>query len=237
MFTIDLLKDRGVPIKSKPGGTFLVAVSFIVPVAMAAVVLGNYLHDRILIVHNRNATAKLEYEIEDLTSQLELRKLSIQQRDKINSCYNELAGFLRQYIQWTGVLRLLVENIHEKMALEKLEAMTAEKSVDVAIKSTAAQTKKDSSGKVSLSEIGDMSKSSVKKTKKILKIERSLRVGLSVKLQDDIDGDDLLRNLIFELENSNLPRGKIGEANPGPSGTIDDIVNYSITCLFATNES
>lgn len=237
MFTIDLLKDHGVPIKSKPGGTFLVAVSFIVPVAMAAVVLGNYLHDRILIVHNRNATARLEDEIEDLTSQLELRKSSIEQRDKINSCHNELADILRKYIQWTGVLRLLVENIHEKMALEKLEAMVGEKTVDVPIKSTEAQTKKDSSGKVSLSEIEDMSKSSVKKTKKILKIERSLRVGLSVKLQDDVDGDDLLRNLISELENSNLPRGKIGEANPGPSGTTDDIVNYSITCLFKTDES
>jgi len=237
MFTIDLLKDHGVPIKSKPGGTFLVAVSFIVPVALTAVVLGNYLHDRILIVHNRNATAKIEKEIEDLTSQLELRKSSIEQRDKINGCHNELADILRQYIQWTGVLKLLVENIHEKMALEKLEAMAVEKPVEVPIKSTAAQTKKDSSGKVSLSEIEDMSKSPVKKTKKILKIERSLRVGLSVKLQDDIDGDDLLRNLIFELENSNLPRGKIGEANPGPSGTTDDIVNYSITCLFETNES
>ena len=237
MFTIDLLKDHGVPIKSKPGGTFLVAVSFIVPVALTAVVLGNYLHDRIHIVHNRNATAKIEKEIEDLTSQLELRKSSIEQRDKINGCHNELADILRQYIQWTGVLKLLVENIHEKMALEKLEAMAVEKPVEVPIKSTAAQTKKDSSGKVSLSEIEDMSKSPVKKTKKILKIERSLRVGLSVKLQDDIDGDDLLRNLIFELENSNLPRGKIGEANPGPSGTTDDIVNYSITCLFETNES
>ena len=50
MLTIDLLKGRGIPIKSKPGGTALLAITIAMPIVAAFVLLGDYMHGRIILL-------------------------------------------------------------------------------------------------------------------------------------------------------------------------------------------
>ncbi len=49
MFTIDLLKGEGVPVKSGPGGITIAVVTLVVPIVIAIVMLGLYLSNIINI--------------------------------------------------------------------------------------------------------------------------------------------------------------------------------------------
>lgn len=122
MYHIDLLKGYGVPIKSKPGGIYLIAFSFIVPVALTAVVAGNYLHNRILIKSHVNVIEKCEAKIEELAPRTALRRQIEQYKDSLLLCQDEAADVIPWHMQWSGILAELASSMPESMTLDKLEA-------------------------------------------------------------------------------------------------------------------
>ena len=121
MFNIDLFKGHGVPIKSKPGGTFIVAISFIVPVALASIILGNLLHNRILISTNTEQMRIYDAKINRLTPELNLRDSIQKQKQALESSHEELADIIRLHTQWSGALQALVENMPPTVVLEELD--------------------------------------------------------------------------------------------------------------------
>ena len=49
MFTIDLLKGQGIPIKSRPEGIVIAAVTLAVPIIIAVIIFSFYLNNSIVI--------------------------------------------------------------------------------------------------------------------------------------------------------------------------------------------
>ena len=49
MFTIDLLKGQGIPIKRRPWGVAIAALAFVVPILVAMVMFGFYISNGIVI--------------------------------------------------------------------------------------------------------------------------------------------------------------------------------------------
>lgn len=121
MFTIDLLKGRGVPIKTKPGGVYLVAISFIVPVILAAIIFGNYLHNRILMTTYKSDLERADKGIKDLAPDIRLQKLLERRKNKLEACREEVADVINWHIQWSAVLQALVENIPKTVILDELK--------------------------------------------------------------------------------------------------------------------
>jgi Tfp pilus assembly protein PilN len=121
MFTIDLLKGQGIPIKSGPWGLVIAAMAFAVPVLVAMVMLGFYLVDRIVISEKKQAIVNYERYINKLSDAVKLQESFEKEKNNINSCLSEALSSAGKHTQWSPILATVVENMPDSMVLTRLE--------------------------------------------------------------------------------------------------------------------
>ena len=122
MFTVDLLKGKGIPVKRGPEGMITAAVALAPPLIITIVMLGFYLHTRIITSIQKNRIVTFENKIQELSDVAEMQKSLEEKKNVINSCLSEVASSLGRYEQWSPILIALVENMPDSMILTKLEA-------------------------------------------------------------------------------------------------------------------
>jgi len=122
VFTIDLLKGQGVPIKSRPEGIAIAAVAFVVPVIIAIVMFGYYVHTRIVISVQKEGIANYEDKISELSDAIKQQKSFEQEKDVIKSSLSEVLSSVDRYVQWSPILETLVRSLPDSVILTKLEA-------------------------------------------------------------------------------------------------------------------
>lgn len=121
MFTIDLLKGEGIPLKSRPEGIAIGALTFVVPVIAAIVMFGFYLSNSIAMsIQKRNIT-KYEEKTNELSDAVALQKSLEKERSGINSCLSEIWSSIDRHTQWSGVLRTVATHMPDSMVLTRLE--------------------------------------------------------------------------------------------------------------------
>jgi Tfp pilus assembly protein PilN len=121
MFTIDLLKGQGIPIKSGPWGLVIAAMAFVVPIFVAMVMLGFYLVDRIVISEKKQAIVNYERYINKLSHAVKLQESFEKEKNNINSCLSEALSSAGKHTQWSPILATVVENMPDSMVLTRLE--------------------------------------------------------------------------------------------------------------------
>jgi Tfp pilus assembly protein PilN len=121
MFTIDLLRGKGVPAKIGPEGVALAAVALAVPLIIALVMLGGFLRNRIVISIQMGAIANYDAKINELADAVQLQKSFENEKNAVNSSLAEVASNLGGHIQWSPVLVTLVENMPGPVFLTKLD--------------------------------------------------------------------------------------------------------------------
>jgi Tfp pilus assembly protein PilN len=121
MFTIDLLKGQGIPIRSGPWGLVIAAMAFVVPILVAMVMLGFYLVDRIVISEKKQAIVNYERYINKLSDAVKLQESFEKEKNNINSCLSEALSSAGKHTQWSPILATVVENMPGSMVLTKLE--------------------------------------------------------------------------------------------------------------------
>ena len=136
MFTIDLLKGKGIPPKSRPGGAVLIGLTFAVPIVITIVMLGSYLSGRITAPMQRGFIDGYEAKISKLAEDLALQKEAERKMADLNTCLREVADVINNHVQWSGILQLLAENIPEGLVLEKLSVKANSVSKKIPIKDT-----------------------------------------------------------------------------------------------------
>jgi Tfp pilus assembly protein PilN len=121
MFTIDLLKGQGIPIKSGPWGLVIAAMAFVVPIFVAMVMLGFYLVDRIVISEKKQAIVNYERYINKLSDAVKLQESFEKEKNNINSCLSEALSSAGKHTQWSPILATVVENMPDSMVLTRIE--------------------------------------------------------------------------------------------------------------------
>jgi hypothetical protein len=121
MFTIDLLKGQGIPIKSRPCGVAIAAMVFAVPIFVAMVMLGFYLGDRIVISTKKQAIVNYERYINKLSDAVKLQESFEKEKSNINNCLSEALSSADRHTQWSPILATVVENMPDSMVLTRLE--------------------------------------------------------------------------------------------------------------------
>lgn len=124
MFTIDLLKGQGIPIKTMPGGMILTATAFFVPALFAVGIIGNYLHGSIILSSQRKRLSNYEAKIVQLTTGLKTKQLLHQEANSVSLFLQETADCLERQMQWSPILEFLARNISESLVLEQLDVTT-----------------------------------------------------------------------------------------------------------------
>jgi len=121
MFTIDLLKGRGVPVKSGPEGVAVAAFVLAAPVIAAMIIFGCYISNGINISVQRQQISNYQAKIGELSEAVELQKAFEKEKAAINGCLSDVAFIIGRYTQWTPVLTALAQNMPSSIVLTKLD--------------------------------------------------------------------------------------------------------------------
>ncbi len=123
MFTIDLLKGHGIPVKSGPKGVAFAAITIMIPLGLAIAMLGSYLNNKIVIAVENNNVAGFEKKInsDEIEHALRVAKLLKQQEQDLHDSLSEVSSIIANHTQWTTVLETIVNNMPTSMVMTRIE--------------------------------------------------------------------------------------------------------------------
>ncbi|MBN1805546.1 MAG: hypothetical protein JW837_09860 [Sedimentisphaerales bacterium] len=121
MFTIDLLKGQGVPLKSSPGGIVITAITIAVPLYILIMTFGFYANDIKYISIKEREIKRCQSEIDRLSDVVKVHKSLEREKVLYQSCLSEVGSSIDKYVQWSPVLVTLVENMPNSVMLTGLE--------------------------------------------------------------------------------------------------------------------
>jgi hypothetical protein len=120
MFTIDLLKGQGLPMKSRPEGIIIAAVTLAVPVLIAIAMGSFYLRNSIIIAIKNQDMKNFQTKIGKLADAVELQKTFEKEKIVNNGCLSEVGASINRHAQWSPILETLVRNMPEPVILERI---------------------------------------------------------------------------------------------------------------------
>lgn len=120
MFTIDLLKGQGLPIKSRPEGIVIAAITLAVPIIIAIAMFSFYLRSGIIISIKKQDRINYEAKMNKLADAVELQRTFEKEKGICSGCLSEVKASISRHTQWSPILAALVENIPESVVLEEL---------------------------------------------------------------------------------------------------------------------
>ena len=209
MFTIDLLKGKAVPAKSRPRNVAIGAGAAAVPVIIAIAMFSLYLRNKVVISIQKDAVVNFKTKISKMSDAIEFQKSFEEHKTIYNNCLTEVWSNLDRHVQWSPVLVTVVKNMPESVVLTAL---------DVRQRSTRIKVpQKDDPKKM---------------------VEASVPVRtlqMTVAGRAESNSDEEIRDFSERLRSSSLlgPRleniriaqgvGKLGE---------EEVVTYQIDCIF-----
>ena len=101
MFTIDLLKGQGVPLKSSPGGIAITAVTIAIPLYVLLIMIGLYANDVSYMSVKEQEITRCQSEIDRLSDVVSQHESLEKQRVIYRNCLSEVSSSLGKYIQWS----------------------------------------------------------------------------------------------------------------------------------------
>ncbi|MBC8470593.1 MAG: hypothetical protein H8D56_14070 [Planctomycetes bacterium] len=121
MFTIDLLKGQGVPLKSSPGGIAITAFTIAVPLYVLIIAFGFYANGKTYMSINQQEIVRCQSEIKKLSGAVGLQESLEKEKILYSDCLSEVKSSISKYIQWSPVLVTIVENMPGSVMLTALE--------------------------------------------------------------------------------------------------------------------
>lgn len=120
MFTIDLLNGRGIPLKTRPAGIMIVAVTATLPVVLAIGMFSLYWHNKVVLSLKQSEIAKVEADVDQFADAMEKRQVLMKEKISYGNSLSEIGSSLKNYIQWSPILTTVVENMPESIILTSL---------------------------------------------------------------------------------------------------------------------
>jgi Tfp pilus assembly protein PilN len=121
MYTIDLLKGQGRPVRTKPQGVAIFVATFTVPVLVAMLMIGFYVRNEVVIsVNNQNVTT-FDNQTQRLADAVKTKMASEKSKAEINACLADVSTSIQRHVQWSPILVTLAENLPDSVVLTKLE--------------------------------------------------------------------------------------------------------------------
>jgi len=209
MFTIDLLKGEGIPLKSRPEGIAIGALAFGVPIIVGIAMFGFYLSNSVAMSIQRQDITKYTEKTNKLSKAVKLQESLEKEKASIGSSLAEVASSISRHTQWSPVLATLVRNMPNSMVLTKLEVK--QRPVKKQIRS-----KEDPNKKVTISIPA-----------------RTLQMNVSLSRQ--IDYDKAVKDFRDRLFYSSFLAPKLENIRVSQGfDTLEgqDVVSYTLDCVF-----
>ena len=121
MFTIDLLKGDGRPVRTKPQGVAIFVATFAVPVLVALIMAGFYIRNNVVIcVHTQNINS-LDVQIKRFSDAIKFKESSEKEKASITGCLTDIASAINRHSQWSSTLMTILENLPDSVVVSSLD--------------------------------------------------------------------------------------------------------------------
>ncbi|MBW8002143.1 MAG: hypothetical protein FVQ80_08975 [Planctomycetes bacterium] len=121
MFTIDLMKGQGLPVKTDIKIMTATAIAFSVPCILLFLMVGSFFYSRIVIKTQTHSLKEHQARFEKLKPKVEQGKMQKAEQKKITLCLTETDDVIDKYVQWTQLMMLLSEHLPQEMVIGRLE--------------------------------------------------------------------------------------------------------------------
>ncbi len=121
MFTIDLLKGQGIPLKHRPEGIAITVVALLVPVIILIAMGSYYMSNKVAVSVLQQRIARCDEGIIGLAKEVQLQKEFDDEKNSINVGLKEIAKNIHNHMQWSPVILEVVQNLPKNVKLERLE--------------------------------------------------------------------------------------------------------------------
>jgi hypothetical protein len=217
MFTIDLLKGQGRPVRTRPKGIAIFVTTFVVPILAAILMASYYYSNKVVISIHKQNISNFNAQIERLADALKIKESW--QRDKINlnSCLSDVASSIKTHTQWSPILVSLVQNLPDSAVLNGLEVKQTSiiKKPTVSVSAIAGKDNKDQTADTSVT-------------------VRTLRMRLCGNPNSDFDREiKAFRDRLLASDSIGTKLEDVVIASQ-TNDTMDgrNIVSYDIDCIF-----
>ena len=122
MYTIDLLKGEGIPIRSRPGGIAFACLIVVVPFLAAAGMTSYYMDNDVVIAIQKQQESRLTMAVQALSSAVQKREALEKEKAEATHTLSEVKTALGEHHQWSPVLASLIESLSDTLVLTRLEA-------------------------------------------------------------------------------------------------------------------
>ena len=217
MFTIDLLKGEGIPIKSRPEGIAISVAAFVVPTIIAIAMFGFYLRNKVIISIQKLEVTNYETKTARLSDSMKLQKSFEKEKNAINNSLAEVTSSINRHAQWSPILAEVVKHLPASVILTELKINQDFVKKEVPQKVVSGEKKK--------------------KRKKKVNINVPVReLRLSISGNPRLGSDKAVRDFRNTLRFS-APLVKAGLVNIKVSQDIDkigdqNVIAYTIDCIF-----
>ena len=120
MFTIDLLNGQAIPPRARPGGLVIIAMTAVVPIAVAMGLFITYLNGNVVLSVKEKEIARYEGEIAQLSGEVKIQNALEDEKRAYGKYLSEVKSALGKHTQWSPVLTTLMENIPDSVILTSL---------------------------------------------------------------------------------------------------------------------
>lgn len=120
LFTIDLLKGRGIPPRSGPARIIIAMTTVLVPMFIALVLFGLYLHNEVEAKINQQEVVKIQDKTFEYSSDVKMQKNLEREAFLYGSCLAEIKKHIGKYYQWSPVLVTLIHEMPDSVVLTGL---------------------------------------------------------------------------------------------------------------------
>ena len=121
MYTIDLLKGEGVPIRSRPGGIAFACLLVVGPFLAGVGGLSVYLDGQVVIAIRNQQVSRLTAVTDTLSAAVQKKETLEQEKAQAAAVLSDVQAALARHTQWSPILACLTENLSDTLVLTKLE--------------------------------------------------------------------------------------------------------------------
>jgi hypothetical protein len=121
MYTIDLLRGEGIPIRSRPGGIAFACLLVAFPLLATIGIVSFYLDCDVILTIQRQELRKLDAGLEALSEAVKRREMLERNKTEAVAVLSDVKTALQEYTQWSTVLAEVVENISDALVLTQLD--------------------------------------------------------------------------------------------------------------------
>jgi hypothetical protein len=122
MFEIDLLKGEGRPVKSQPWAVALVTAPFLIPLVTTILLVSFYIADGITIRNMDEQMTRADAKLKTLLSTRGDRDKAQIQLDSAAKCSIEIAGAVKNHVQWSDVIHEISDTLPASVVVYKFSA-------------------------------------------------------------------------------------------------------------------